>query len=286
VGDPEPALERMAAGKWKAARAALESDIEATEGYGKAQRLRAMTPSQNVRVRKLRSGVLGLYDGRDGEISITRREAGLAQEFGERARHAAADLRANLEIANELARERDAGKRAARMAELGSARVSEVREDVRRMKGAHTLVHEVMHGYGPIAALGTAYGGAAAVVEEVTNEVAARRWMRLRVGVARDVYEGTLSADGFRTGAYNGWIDGARGAIQLIYGVDEERAAAMLEAASDRYKLRRIGSITDANDAIKALAEDISKQARKASKDVGKRAALEQELRAAARARP
>jgi hypothetical protein len=109
--------------------------------------------------------------------------------------------------------------------------------------------------------------------------------MRLRLGIDPAAYSDRLASVGIRPGAYNGWIDGFRGAIERVFNVKPDEAAAMLEAAADRYKMRAIASVSDPDAAIRALADDISRTKR-AGKDAAVRAQLEHELKIAARARP
>jgi hypothetical protein len=99
------------------------------------------------------------------------------------------------------------------------------------LDGVHTVMHEAVHGYGPIDKKGMERQGL--VVEEVTTEVLARREMVKLYGLNPEMY-----LDG---GSYGKWVDGMTDEIGKIYGVDKPEARKLLEEASHGFKSEKTG---------------------------------------------
>lgn len=129
----------------------------------------------------------------------------------------------------------------------------------------NTLVHEAAHGHSRMTA--NVYQGAAAKVEEVTTEVAARRTVRDLVGAGElakpEHYSGaTWYGQGRPPEVHAGaWVPGAYGEdighvldhVQAVAGVTRLAAVEHLEAASLKFK-RGGNIITDGDEYVRQFA--------------------------------
>lgn len=104
--------------------------------------------------------------------------------------------------------------------------------------GFRTLLHEVLHGYGPRrrkSAKSSKGTGASRVVEEVSTEMLARqllrRWFAVPEHEDGDVRIG---------GSYSRFTLPLLHEVETAYGVDRSRAERYVEQASQRYKARDV----------------------------------------------
>ena len=241
-----PQLEAVARGKWNDARARLEHDIAASEGYPRATLAVPNRPdADKVSVRKLRPGIGGLHHPH-GRIDIERGRAEAAQRF---ARQWVADAEA---VRRHLS-EADAALAAGKLA------TPEQQRTAADAKCYRTLVHEVMHGHGPM--LNRAYRGTGVLVEEVATEVTARRYMRQRFGLGPEAFTDRAASQGMGYNSYGQWIDHVTNSVASELNVPPARAREIMEGAADRYKRRASGSVPDDAEAVRAFGEDIAAEA-------------------------
>lgn len=252
VADMEPAAKAIAGGRWDDGRQALEHDIARVEGYPLSDVGGTRTPT--VSVKRIRPGIAGMFNPMNHHIQIQPDQARAAQRMA-RAMTTAAG-RAETALASEKIAARARGDMSAPLTQEDLARG-------RDAHGMHTLVHETMHGHGPLRVTG--YKGAALAVEEMTTEMAARRYLRLRAGIPLDFWSSSLNQHGIRGGAYNGWIEATTRSISATYGVPAARAQEILEEASDLFKRRATATIAGADEATAALGADIHRAAGGAS---------------------
>lgn len=244
--DGGPPLEAAARGKWADARAHLERDIAGAEGYPECTLpITGHKDARKVGIRRLPRGVGGVRMP-NGKISITPERAEAAQRFARQWTADAERARAALEGAA-------ASLRDGKPVDPEHARV------VQDAKCYRTLVHEVMHGHGPM--LNRAYRGAGVLVEEVATEVSARRYMRLRYGMDPVLCSEAAWTKGMGHNPYGAWIDHATAGVADAMGTTAEKAQDIMERAADRYKRRPSGSVADDKDALQAFADDIAHEA-------------------------
>lgn len=131
--------------------------------------------------------------------------------------------------------------------------------------GMRVLVHEQIHGYGPVTR--SLYTGQAAAIEEVATEVMARTVMREEFGL-------NLRSD-HAYGAYRREIKATLDAIQEVGGVSVDDAWTVLERASLDFKQMRPSHTNGPDDIVDAFVDRLARRM-----PGGSTAATRRELRA------
>jgi hypothetical protein len=233
------ALGRVAAGKWKAARDALEADFDRmgmtrmVNGQVSLASQLGAPPQKLKRAVKIRriNGAYGLHNSYTGDIALDTGVAARAQQL-------ATDWAADPALVR---------RRLARAAELAGqtppppwsstpwpAEDMEALRTAERLKSTRTILHETYHGYGPRLARATTTQGAGLLTEEMTTEFAARNWVRTRMGVPAELMDRGAGAVG--SGGYPGWCAKLIDAVQLESGLPRQQAIEAIEAAAIKYK--------------------------------------------------
>jgi hypothetical protein len=122
--------------------------------------------------------------------------------------------------------------------------------------GFEAIAHEAHHLSGPQGL--QQLGQESIVINEVTTEMAARKYMREKVGVRYPV-QNDLSV-GSSCG-YGDWTELMRKKIADVMGVDNETANAMLERASIHFKSHK-GTLTEVWEARKLFSEAFGSKAK------------------------
>lgn len=186
------ALDSLAADDLPAARVHVD-DMMRKRGLSA---LPTTTPTAQTTAEKLPAGVLGSHRMIDGRIRLAPRIATDARKFADAYTKDPKDVRAKLK----------AGDAALR----------------KQAEGLHVLVHESLHGFGPMR-LGQ-YFGVHAQVEEIVTENLARKVMQDKFSVPR------------WSGAYEREIQAALGAIREHFKVGAGTAQKLLDTVTDRFK--------------------------------------------------
>ncbi len=123
----------------------------------------------------------------------------------------------------------------------------------RELEGLNTVMHEEMHGYGPLAR--PAYREAGKLIEETTTEILARKAVRRLAGI-RKLPDNPSHVAGLPTRgprgwisaprAYDVWIAGLARDIENVTGWDEGKVLGALEQAAVTFKRNRTDISTPA----------------------------------------
>lgn len=249
-------MDRVAAGKWKAARDALEADfarmgltpmVNGKIGHAVAAGHPAPKLKREVKVRRI-SGALGLHNSFSGDIAIDTAEAAKAQMLGRDWAADKAKVAADLGRAGQM---RAAGTTMPAFASWTDADRAAVAM-LGKANGLHTLVHESFHGWGPRQARISTYEGVGLLTEELSTDFAARHWMRTRLGVPVDLMDRGARLPG--VGGYPGWCAKTIDVVQRETGLPRHQAIEAIEAAAIEYKKLPPAIITTKDEALQHFA--------------------------------
>jgi SPP1 gp7 family putative phage head morphogenesis protein len=208
----EHAASAAASGDFAGARTGIERDL------GRRNLAETTRPAgKQTLVQKLPAGVLGQHNSLTGRIAITPDTAAEATRFGK-------EFAADPDGVKDKFRALSVARRATKTAD--PAGHHDALDLEKRAQGMHVLVHEAIHGYGPM--LAGQYQRVDAKVEEVATEVLARRVMRERFGVPFHP-DRSLAA-------YEKEVQRTVGALAEHFKVSRPAAAKLLEKAAQEYK--------------------------------------------------
>lgn len=259
----DKALKQVAAGKLKQARDAVEANLEA-DGYVPTQMVMQRLISQHnassgsklpmprrpmVAVHNL-PGAYGEHALNDGTIKIRSDQAINAARFAAEWEADPVKVRAELARANELR-----GVSTPQAFATLPAPDQDALRTAQRARGLHTIVHEVMHGYGPVDIMSknTTYTGVGLLVEEVATDMAARAWMRSRIGIPLEMYD--RGAGLASVGGYPGWCARMIDTVQDLGKLSRQDAIETLERAAIAYKKLPAATVNTQDEAVAQLAK-------------------------------
>lgn len=257
------AMKQVAAGKWKKTRDVVEANIEA-EGYVRTNMvLQKVYASYNASLPPGSNGALtmpkrnmvttqphnmpdayGKHAVKDGTITLRADHADYAKRFAAAWEEDPAAVRADLTRAAELRLPTVQAFVNAPAADKAAVLMSQV------AKGVHTMVHEIMHGYGPANAAAGVYTGVGLLVEELATDFAARAWMRSRLGVPVELYD--RGAGLSSVGGYPGWCVRMIDAVEDIGKLSRKDAIEAVERAAIAYKKLPADTINTPDEAATA----------------------------------
>jgi len=208
------AIAKVAGGDLVGARRLIEQDLG-------ARRLSPHfhTPGNDVvRVQRMKPGLRGSHAW-SGEIALAKPVAGDASKFATAVNKSEKNAKAIRATLEESARRRDASIANPSIPFVRTARMQSLEKGA---QGLRTLVHETTHGYGPLRAW--EYSGAGVLVEEITTELVARRYLHDNFGYSREL------------GSYQDYINRAIDATKAALGLDRPAALDALDRASQTFR--------------------------------------------------
>ncbi len=251
---------RVAAGKWKAARDALEADFD-REGItrmvngkvGLAAAVGAPDPKlkRAVKVRRI-SRAYGLHNSFTGDIALDTNVAHQAQKLGNDWAADKAKVTADLVRADQLRAAGTTTPPPPWAPVQWPAADREALATASKVKGFHTLVHEAFHGYGPRQARSNSYDGVGVLIEEMTTEFAARGWIRTRLGIPMGLLDRRAGLTA--VGGYPGWCGKLIDVVERETGLPRHQAIEAVEAAAFKYKKLPAATVHTKTEALEQFA--------------------------------